>query len=165
MVFFTNRCKNKNCPLLKKTLQLSTVKIHWTACIRGRFFVCFFSIWFFQMNFHHFFLIRGPGFPEKSLGTNHRRADFFYLQLNPKPECSPVHSSVVTVRQCLVLRWEERGGLPLPDAVLLMRSCLGDGWRGTCDRSWWCAAEHPYGQRVVRELSRTWQRKMRFQCC
>lgn len=39
----------------------------------------FFPIWFFQMNFHHFFLIRGPGSPEKSLGTNHRRADFFFL--------------------------------------------------------------------------------------
>lgn len=39
----------------------------------------FFPIWFFQMNFHHFFLIRGPGSPEKSLGTNHRRADFFFI--------------------------------------------------------------------------------------
>lgn len=70
-----------------------------------------------------------------------------------------MHSSVVTIRQGLILRWEQRGRLPLPDAVLLVRSSLGDGRWGTCDRCWWGTAKHPDGQRVVRELSRTWQKK------
>lgn len=65
------------------------------------------------MNFHHFFLIRGPGSPEKSLGTNHRRADFFFfnLQLKSKPECSPVQLN----RHCqTVSRTVLRGAGPAP---------------------------------------------------
>lgn len=38
MIFFINRCKNRNCPLLKLHFQPSTIIIiHWRACIKGSF--------------------------------------------------------------------------------------------------------------------------------
>lgn len=77
MVFFTNRCKNKNCPLFKK-LYIST--LHCYNPLKCLLLEADFSPHLiFQMNFHHFFLIHGPGSLEKSLGTNHRRAFFFFF--------------------------------------------------------------------------------------
>lgn len=105
----------------------------------------------------------------KSLWTlSHGKAGF-YLQLKIKPpktrDSSSTHcptqtpllcSSVITVGQRLILRWEQRGRLSLPDPVLLVRSCLVHRGSGTCDRGWWCAAEHPHSQRVIRKLSWAW---------
>lgn len=165
MVFFTNRRKNRNCPFLKtlhfnphysESIELPLSKTgplpHQT----------------FQINFHHFF-IHGPGFPEKSLGTSHRGQVFWpaienettKLEIpstlpNPNP---PLWGSVITVRQCLVLCWEQRGRLSLPDSVLLVRSCLVHRRGGTCNWCWWRTAEHPHSQRVIRKLSWTcWRR-------
>lgn len=88
MVFFTNRCKNRIVHFLKNsTLQPSMVIIHWIAYIRGRLLFsvfCFFPHLVFQMNFHHFFLICSPGSPEKSLGTNHKRAELCLSAIKTK---------------------------------------------------------------------------------
>lgn len=128
MVFFTNRCKNRNCPLLKNsTLQPSTVLIHWIACRRGSFlFVLFFSHLIFQMNLHHFFFICGPGSSEKSLGTNPRRAEILFS------------SAVETkARESAVLC---TGQSSLSDSVSYCAESSGAGSRSQTRFCWWGAA-------------------------
>lgn len=164
MVFFTNRCKNRNCPLFKNsTSQPSTIIIvHWIACIKGSFLYGFFpfdSPNEFPSFLHHLW----AGSPEKSQGISHRRAGFWPAtkKLNhQKLEIPLLHPvpltlcrSVITIRQGLVLCWEQRGRLSLPDPVLLVRSCLVHSRGSTCNRCWWSTAEHPHSQRVIRKLS------------
>lgn len=156
MVFFTNRCKNKNCPLLKKTLQLSTVIIHWIACIGGRFFL--FLFFFFPFDFSKWISIISSSSVAlallRSLWAQIIGGQiFFYLQLKPKPECSPVQLS----RHCqTVSRTALRGAGPAPaprcgsvDAELpgwwltghrrseLAGYCSASGWSEDCKGTEW----------------------------
>lgn len=77
---------------------------------------------------------------------------FLFLTRKFKKKKTSLHSSVITVRQSLILCWKQWCRLSLPYPVLLVSGCLAHGRWGTRNGCWRCTAEHPHSQRVVRKL-------------
>lgn len=75
-----------------------------------------------------------------------------------------LHSSVITVRQSLILCRKQWCRLSLPDPVLWVSGCLAHGRGGTGDRGRGGAAQHPHGQRVVWKLGGTCIKRENTSC-
>lgn len=92
----------------------------------------------------------------ESLYGHKSKIDFFFWLANKKKN---LHSSVITVRQSLILCWKQWCRLSFPYPVLLVSGCLAYGRWGTRNGCWRCTAEHPHRQWVVRKLCWTWIKK------
>lgn len=101
----------------------------------------------------------GPRSLGKSLWAQVKNKIFCFDPQIKKTKQKYLHSSVITVRQSLILCWKQWCWLSLPDPVLLVSGCLAHGRRGARDGGRRRTAEHPHCQRVVRKLCGTWMRE------
>lgn len=126
--FFTNRCKNRNCPLLKNsTFQPSTIIIiHWIACIKGRFL--FSSKWIFIISSS-----LCPWIFWKVFGHSHRKAGFWPVIKMKPPETGALSLGPDPNSPFCVVQSS------LSDSVSYCAESRGAGSRSQIRVCWWGA--------------------------